>query len=1098
MNEQGINAPGIVIQKMLYDHPLYEALTPGKTQLNVLVLGSGTYGQQFIDHCLQAGQMKGYSLCVTAVSHAPEEDRQNYLAPRPALERFVNVNGSLDGDPRAYARLRFISLNEACQLENTPTLHFETADTDAARQANRSLLSDIVTVSVDQEDTFDYIFIALGNNRLNQSLAEICEAETGYWGKCVKCPVCYIRDDDGTGSRMRTESMLYPVYINEPITPQTIDPQLEQMAFNTDISWNSSLNIDVSAAFREFRQTEYNYSASLAYALSIPHKLFSIGILLQNRFHPYPVGRFPGMITAETTLEAAKIFSREILEKRKTDPDARKKFDTLVYLEHRRWVLNLVCAGWDAPRNKKGRLNLQHCVDCGTVRNKADKTHPCLVFSTEATPLSSPAYTADGHKKWNSAFIDPALDELDRMSIELHQRFYAQANRFRAGNPLQSSHILQIETLIAGSGETVIRAFRQFLFCLKNILNGSEGYTRQFGYYRSCFEETLAGLSPERRNQISAGLNQIKADFFPVIESNLYRNYKETDETLIEKIPFILTYHFQDSLAMAFEDGKYQNGRNEAVFANVASATVLCPEKIYYLYHFTRDSRQEALINKITAVLNYLGKRRVHSAITFVAAFPAGQGKKRKHLQQALEGLKSGGSSENAVFEDYAIIEYTDTEEIMDRFGQFLSDRHVSLFDGSTALFASAFDNMHWLSRIEKGNIPYFEFNWKDKTFPKHIGCDHLQYIQDNSCIRIQDMFSLMNAEDTRFNLPDFSEDYETLWDIYTGSNASGKKTEESIGNWNRLCNILGEYADRQTPLATFPLRRSFSLAKKAMTFPLPAGSGKLAGKLLNQLIEFGIIDPTSCVSEDSGTGCSVQLLAEEGLETTLGRLFGGSKTFSSAFGTYALRRLDAGSDCVQIWLHDMDVSRVSLSTGGWNSHESLYGVLKKLAAKNFIHNLEQDPEHPHLVSFRYASPRIRKLLTSAGEILEIYTYYQVLSTGYFDDVACGYEFRWQDGDVKNELDIVATKGFRSIIVECKAVQKLELDYYHKLHSIAGHFGIGTVKVLVGNTYRRNDHTLDPVNRMQRTRGDQLNIITISEANKILNIGQALVDEIRK
>jgi hypothetical protein len=81
-------------------------------------------------------------------------------------------------------------------------------------------------------------------------------------------------------------------------------------------------------------------------------------------------------------------------------------------------------------------------------------------------------------------------------------------------------------------------------------------------------------------------------------------------------------------------------------------------------------------------------------------------------------------------------------------------------------------------------------------------------------------------------------------------------------------------------------------------------------------------------------------------------------------------------------------------------------------------------------------------LLTCSGEILEIYTYYQLLKTGYFDDVACGYEFRWQDGGVTNELDIIAVKGFRSVIVECKAVQKLELNYYHKLHSIAEHFGI--------------------------------------------------------
>ena len=131
--------------------------------------------------------------------------------------------------------------------------------------------------------------------------------------------------------------------------------------------------------------------------------------------------------------------------------------------------------------------------------------------------------------------------------------------------------------------------------------------------------------------------------------------------------------------------------------------------------------------------------------------------------------------------------------------------------------------------------------------------------------------------------------------------------------------------------------------------------------------------------------------------------------------------------------------------------------------------------------------------MTVAGEILEIYTYYQVLKTGYFDDVACGYEFCWENGEVKNELDIVLTKGFRSIIAECKAVQQLDLIYYHKLHSIAEHFGIGTIKVLIGNTYRNNDNAINSANRMQRTRGEQLGIKTISNEKQLVNIGETLI-----
>src|SRR5699024_7068501 len=122
----------------------------------------------------------------------------------------------------------------------------------------------------------------------------------------------------------------------------------------------------------------------------------------------------------------------------------------------------------------------------------------------------------------------------------------------------------------------------------------------------------LKSLSDESKAKIEERLAVIKHAFFPVVESNLYRNYKANDEVLIEKIPFILTYHYMPAIAMAFEDGKYQNGRNEAVFANVAAATVLSPEVIRFLYCFNKSSDIDLLSRKLDAILNYFGKRNVH------------------------------------------------------------------------------------------------------------------------------------------------------------------------------------------------------------------------------------------------------------------------------------------------------------------------------------------------------------------------------------------------------------------------------------------------------------------------------------------------------
>lgn len=1091
-NEEGISAPQIVIQKLLYEYPLYEALPAGEGQINVLVVGSGTYGQKFIDHCLQAGQMKGCTLSVTAVSSTPDEDRQSYLQFRPALRRFVDVDGSMAGDPRSYASLRFVSLNEACQAQEEKALQF--ARGRAASGENTLLVRRITAAAAGRGSPFHYVFVALGSDQFNHDIARLFAQETAAQEGGVRCPVCYISERTRKAPGKSSGSTLYPVCINERITANSIDPQLEHMAFNAHIAWDGALGVNQNARRKEFLEDAYSYSSSLAFALSLKYKLFSIGIILQNARRPLDPGRFGGAVVADSVQDAARQYEQEVLARRRTDPQAQKKFDALVALEHRRWVLSMITEGWDAPLDESGRLNLEQCVADGKVRNEARRTHPCIVFSTEAAPLNGGDYAADGRKKWDDPRIDPNLDELDRMSVELHQRFMARANDFKADNPLKSEDMNAIEGLIASGGETVLRAFRQFQFCLKNILNGVESYTKQYRHYEKSFLKTLDKVPAEIRDKVEDRLRLIAKAFYPVIEANLYRNYKANDEVLVEKIPFILSYRVKTDLAMAFEDGKRQNGRNEAVFANVASATVLSPERIHYLYYYSRDARLELLCSKITAVLNYLGSRKARCCIDFAIAVPPEiSDQKLDALQKALERLKAENSDETGAWlGGCEIIDCGGTTDAVEKFSAYLADHKADLYDGSTELFESLLDNAAFVSRLRSARTPYFEFDWRHKEFTKHEDCTYLRYIRDNSAIRISDMFSLMNAADTRLNLPEFAEDYTLLWSIYTGCYLSANRFEYGVSNWNRLCAILEKYEDSQSPIATIPLKQQ-PQARKELVYLLPEYTFSTVRHMLRKLTEFGAVEPGSAVSGYTSENCRVRIVTDSANESAFDKLFEHPERLLSFYGVEVSKRADFSGEYVQIKYNNMNVTGVNLDPEGKGHQWYLYQVLKKLSEHHFISQLTSKEDN-RFVSFVYSSSRIKKLLTCAGEILEVYTYYQILSTGYFDDVACGYEFRWQDGDVKNELDIVATKGFRSIILECKAVKKLDRDYYHKLHSIAEHFGIGSLKVLVGNTYKKNDTELRNANAMQRSRGNQLNIITISKEREIVNIGQTLID----
>lgn len=1076
---EGLSEPTIVIQKLLYEHPLYETIKEKAEDINVLVIGAGTYSQKFIDICLQSGQMSGVNLNIVAVSDKPEEDKESYLCFRPAISKFVNINGSMTGnEANAYATVDFKGV-----WEISPDVSAYLQFTNKMSQVNHEIIQSLILQSLEAQKEYDYVFVALGNGALSKSIATAISKEIGH-----ACPVCYVSPTKAPPRKSDIQNRLYPVRVNVPVDVASIDQRLGEMAFNTHISWKDSMNIDVTSERKKFfegksEKEKYNRTASLAFALSVKYKLYSV------------------QIECSDLLEAAQMFSKQVLEARFTEPEAKAKFDRLVDLEHRRWLIERAVDGWDAPRDDKGNLLLEDCVIRGSVKDPVNRTHPCMVRGSESSPLSDPKYLEGNHSLWDTGEIDSRLDDLDRMSIELHRCFRSHAEKLKKENLFQNPDLLFIQNLIPADCDEVERSFKQFQFALKNIINGVESYSRQYEVYQDAFKKSLSVLSNEIRAKIEERLAVIEHAFFPVVESNLYRNYKANDEVLIKKIPFILTYHYMPAIAIAFEDGKYQNGSNEAVFANVASATVLSPESIRFLYCFNKSSDVDLLIRKLDAILNYFGKRNVHSGVEIViACLSEVSNKEREKLQRSLTKLHDSYTegNGNAWFEKDIIYDVENYTQAGLRFVEYLKEFPVDLYDGSNPLFPSAYDNSLFIGQITELNVPYFEFDWRSKEFSKRIHCEYLKYVKDGSFIRISDIFALMNASDTRFNLPEFADDYEELWRIYTGKyeDAKGKTVgfEYGVKNWNDMCICLGEYEsnEQKKPLAKMTISTSGVASFKILTYFLPDFCFSTIKMLVQKLVEYGIAEKESSIMTHTSDTCKLELKVDGKYEQALNAVFFNPQILMPYYGVEIYKYTKNNSEYVEIRYNNLTVTDINFDKENKGAHKYALGVLKQLEKSHFIRQLKQNETDPRLISFVYSSPRIKKLLTSAGEILEVYAYYDVLKTGYFDDVACGYEFRWEAGGVKNELDLVLTKGFRSIIVECKAVKQLQLDYYHKLHSIADQFGIGTTKVLLGNTYIHSNAAINELNTMQRSRGKQLYIKTISNKDQIINIGKTL------
>lgn len=460
--------PESVLCDLLFRYGLDRHLLPEEQKLQVLVVGAGTYGQKFMDICLQAGQLLDRHLQITALSQNPELDREIYLQVRPALPDFVDCG---DPCPDAYATIKFLPM----ELSGA-----------SAEQDMGQLLKKLGKIHC--------AFIALGDDRLNEQTARLLIS-------------CGVTGDVHFAVRSREPVQTKwgnPVNILRPVKPGSIHPQLEQMALRTHLSWMNTNKPDLPAAKRQFRK-KYNRRASLAYALSVPTKLRSVGI------------------DPRDPRQAAAAFCALVSEK-------SDRLQRLTALEHRRWVLEKVTAGW------KSSQDLESGIARGSMRDDQRKTHPCILPGTAAMPLQH--FT---QAQWDTPGPwDETLDRLDLLSVKQHRLCRAEAIRLGQTGPLQTGEPALIRRRLAQAPAPVKAAFDGYQLCLSRILQGSTTAAEELDRYESALLQSFTALKPVLRRELTQRLKQVRTEFFPAIEACLYRDYKAQDAQMILRIPHLL------------------------------------------------------------------------------------------------------------------------------------------------------------------------------------------------------------------------------------------------------------------------------------------------------------------------------------------------------------------------------------------------------------------------------------------------------------------------------------------------------------------------------------------------------------------------------
>ena len=968
-------------QYLLYEKPLFDYIKQKDSSMNVLVFGWDSFAREFVEQCLQAGQMDSHYLNIKVMTKNADNVCQEYLAlnqkdlskNRSELGNFVNVNGSLENG----------SLENGEKYADLSFEEFDESDEDI-----EETVLNLIVEAESKVGKYHYFMISLGDDVLNIKFSKLLAENVSELMSTEKCAIhCVIREEDKIEN---CGSDIIPVWINETRDLCSLDPRLEQMAYNSHLIWADSINGDVLSEYPKFYKNKYNYESSLALALSIKYKLADLGISLLDDYH-----------------KSAYEFWQKL-----NDNKNNEVMNRLIALEHRRWVLYQICNGWRAPERRDTEY-YDSCVKRKNHKDAVNRIHPCIVRSTPTAPLLEDPYSRD-RKAWDKSAPshDPHLDELDKFSVEYHRRMFKRADVYRANNPLENpgGEIQTIAGIINGyNNNSVDKEWNRFLLCVKNILDGNTVYSKQFENYKADFTKAIERLNLNDIATISSSLTTISNDIWPVLQANMYTNFKRFDETLVKRIPFILTYNSNNILATSFKIPSSLNEMNDFLFRNVASLTVIKPRYIIFLLYIENEERIETVRQMIYNMCRYLSYMRINIRKNFLVAIKNNEGNEerwRRCFQRLLEREYDVGYKYIDGYELKLVRNDDEAEEFyfnalkksLDNYQKetdiLYRDKYM-LFDGTENVFRSMMKNCIFLKRITGDKkFQYFEYDYRRRLFTTDEKSRHLSFICDNSFLGIEELFSLAGAEAMEYNYPVLGTQYRTLWRIYIGRNRDENWRNNiinSVRNWNVLCDILAEY-DRNYQ------------------------DEKINRRNLHTIFQEN------------------------------------ERNYSEDWWPYII------------------------------------AIISELIHNGFL-NANRINNEGRILEFTYANKDIKEVLTKAGEILEICTYYSVCEKGLFDDVFSGFHFNWrednilnEEGIIQNELDLVLTKGFQSIIVECKA-KNLDQDMYFKMDSLSERFGIGAKKVLL-TTANKNA----PNNARQVERGNMMGIKTISIVNDIENV----------
>ena len=962
----------LAIQYHLFEFPLYRYLAPGETEITISIIGFGNYGQKFLDACIQAGQMRGTQLKIDVYSDS-DADKDIYLAERPALTDFFCINGHSENTETHYGCIHFhtIKLNREKRADNVHAIG-----------------------PLFQEHTPHYIFIALGDDELNHSTAITCQSQAKASGSFSSINFVTEKELD----RKLKSKHIHPLHVNKNSKQSRLYPDLERMAFNVHLIWQKDLNVSNRSIRSEF-QKPYNHDACIANVLSIKYKLFSVGINLDN-----------------TVFELAAQQFHELL----MEPSNRGIIDELIWMEHKRWVTEKLCNGWT-------RLDdLDKCTD-GTTKDNRLKQHICIVKSEPNRFLFEEFQQNGDFSRWDSASPQEleALDELDRLSVELHRTYSRKADHLRTNDLIPWDELENIQALVE-SDKAALNAFREWAVCIREIWNGNSKKVNQYAGLKAAFIKELEGFYSDIINSVHKQIEVFESAFYPVKASVEYRDWKNDDVALVDSIPFILTYREYAHMVIPLMTGKSAN----SLFENVASSSTVNPTKILYLSIIENSNELQASIDAVERAIDYLDFRRLKASVEIVFL-------SKTLSETAINAIETDTFSRinKDRLEKVTVINQKEEEDCLQELKRFLRTRSVR-----KQAFLLEFNDSKLSGLIyEKGFdslFPSFRYDSKKMAFEILNKCNWLSYIPPKHYLTVSDIAILNQKKHCPGQLPEYYEDHHTLWETY----------DRMCNTWQLLCDKALDYSLKNDLLISF---QSSNHPEKERTiyrysYIVPYECRKAVNRIISFLVSHNLLEANSRLLPFTSDSCKVLVESHQDYRRELDDLFSNQSVLMQPYAIDMTYHEE--SKTVDIVYDNLVVNDLSVSV---NKNSELHDLFCFFTDKGYILNLSISEDGS--LSFTYATRSIKRLLTHKEDIINIALYHQIKEANYFDDIA----------NVPS-ADYLMTKGLQSVYLKVSSIRDLQEKELSDFSLRVEETGINGTAVLV--VY---DATEPPINGLK-------------------------------